>query len=294
MFALNSLYSQLLFSTVRISTKNYDGRIGSGTAYFFHLKLDDNQVVPILITNKHVIENAILGEFLVHEAMMDKNDNKLAPSGKSCRIVFEKDFHKEWHLHPNKNVDLCAMLFQPLKTKAEQQDKQLYYTPLDETLIPNEKTISELSAYEEVTMVGYPIGLWDEIKNLPLIRKGGTALHPIANFQNQPIGILDIAAFPGSSGSPVFIVNEGSYSTSKGIHIGSRLMFIGTQFAAPNYTAEGKIEIREIPTALAPIVTTQNFIHLGYYIKSSEILTLKTHIFNSLGLSLLQVGHHDT
>lgn len=290
MFALNSLCSQLLFCTVRVFTKTYNGKTGSGTAYFFHLKLDDNQFVPILVTNKHVIENANQGEFLVHEAMTDSN-KKLVPSEKSCNIIFEKDFHKEWYFHPNKNVDLCAMLFQPLRLKAEQQEKKLYYTPLDEALIPNEEMFRELSAYEEVTMVGYPIGLWDEIKNLPLIRKGGTALHPIANFQNQPVGILDIAAFPGSSGSPVFIINEGSYNTSNGIHIGSRLIFIGTQYAAPYYTSEGKIEIREIPTALAPIITTQNFIHLGYYIKSSEILTLKAHIFNSLSLSPMEAKH---
>ena len=87
----------------------------------------------------------------------------------------------------------------------EKQEKHLFYTHLDESSIPSEEQLKELIAYEEVTMVGYPIGLWDENKNLPLIRKGGTALHPIANFKNQPVGILDIAAFPGSSGSPVFI-----------------------------------------------------------------------------------------
>lgn len=162
--------------------------------------------MPILVTNKHVIENADQGEFLVHEAILDNNNPM--PSDKSCNLHFTSDFHVRWYSHPDETIDLCAMLFQPLKEKAEQEEKKLYYIPLDETLIPNEEKLKELSAYEEVTMVGYPIGLWDEIKNLPLIRKGGTALHSVANFQQKPIGILDIAAFPGSSGSPVFIINS--------------------------------------------------------------------------------------
>lgn len=33
--------------------------------------------------------------------------------------------------------------------------------------------------------------------------------------------------YPGSSGSPVFIMNQGSYKTQQGITIGSRLMFLG-------------------------------------------------------------------
>ena len=76
--------------------------------------------------------------------------------------------------------------------------------------------------------------------------------------------------------------------------MGSRLIFLGTQFAVPIYTSEGKIEVREIPTMMIPIIKTQNFTHLGYYIKSSEIFTLKTLILNKLGLSPLEVKQNGT
>ena len=39
--------------------------------------------------------------------------------------------------------------------------------------------------------------------------------------------MIDAGVFPGSSGSPVFIYNQGSYPTKDGIAIGSRVLFVG-------------------------------------------------------------------
>ena len=41
---------------------------------------------------------------------------------------------------------------------------------------------SELSAVEEILMIGYPNGLWDAVNNYPLIRRGVTASHPAVDF----------------------------------------------------------------------------------------------------------------
>ena len=42
--------------------------------------------------------------------------------------------------------------------------------------------LEELSALEELVMVGYPIGLWDKNNNFPIFRKGYTASHPAIDF----------------------------------------------------------------------------------------------------------------
>lgn len=70
-------------------------------------------------------------------------------------------------------------------------------------------------------MIGYPIGLWDDVNNLPLIRKGITSIHPAIDFRGRSIGVADLACFHGSSGSPILIANEGMYGTKTGASLGN-------------------------------------------------------------------------
>ena len=101
--------------------------------------------------------------------------------------------------------------------------RECYYCMLDKSHIPDDRALADLRALEEVSMVGYPIGLWDEANNLPILRRGTTATHPAIDFGRLPRGIVDIACFPGSSGSPVMILDEGELR-----HIGNGRRSIGS------------------------------------------------------------------
>ena len=141
-------------------------------------------------------------------------------------------------------------------------------------MIPYKEKLDELSALEEVVMVGYPTGLEDERNKLPIFRKGFTSAHPGIDFNCDGIGLVDMACFPGSSGSPIFILNEFGYSDKKGNYFMGkpRLIFLGVLFAGPQYDAYGQITIKEIPTSNKIILTdTKVMINLGYYIKSYEL-----------------------
>jgi len=87
--------------------------------------------------------------------------------------------------------------------------------------------MDELSALEEVTFIGYPNGIYDSANKNALIRKGITSTPVWNNYLGKPNFLIDASVFPGSSGSPVFIFNQGSYPSSGGITIGSRLLFVG-------------------------------------------------------------------
>ena len=50
-----SIYEQLSFRTTRIETEDEKGCIFSGTGFFFNLKVKDG-IVPLLVTNKHVVK----------------------------------------------------------------------------------------------------------------------------------------------------------------------------------------------------------------------------------------------
>jgi hypothetical protein len=277
MINLNSLASQLLFTTTRILTEQNDGTQSSGTAFFVHFKVSETRELPVLITNKHVVKNSLLGTFFVHLGVKDEN-GQLVPKFASQPIKLS-NFQNLWIHHPG-DVDLCAMPFEPLRQEALAQGQEIFYQPITEYYFPTTEILSNLSALEDIFMVGYPIGLWDDVNNFPVLRRGITASHPSVDFKGKSMGLADIASFPGSSGSPILVVNEGLFTSQSGICLGSRLIFLGVLYAGPQFTANGDIKIVEIPTAQTPISRTDIPAHLGYYVKAKELITLKEHILS--------------
>jgi len=152
-------------------------------------------------------------------------------------------------------------------------------------VIQSDAELSDLFSVSDVLMIGYPIGLWDEKNNLPLIRRGITAVHPKTNFNGNSVGCIDIAALPGSSGSPVVIFDQGVYATRGSTVAGSRAILLGVLFAGPRQRIDGKVEIVEIPTASVAVSAMQIPAHLGYYVKAKEILELKSTLFKTHGLT---------
>lgn len=263
-----SISEQMMFNTIRLET--LDG--SSGTGSYFTFKIGDI-IVPIIITNKHVINNNPneIVTFYIH--IIGTNNE---PS-ENIRITYQTD----WHFHSSK--DICFCYVNPLFEKIRQElHKEIFFKANDESLIPSTQQLEELTALEELVMVGYPIGLWDKVNNFPIFRKGYTASHPALDFNEKGIGLVDMACFPGSSGSPIYILNEGAFGTKKGTVVGSRIILLGYLFAGPQYDAQGNISIIDIPTKQRIGAHTPIMVNLGYYIKSSEILELKTIIERDL------------
>lgn len=53
--------------------------------------------------------------------------------------------------------------------------KELFYIAFDVSTLPDRKLLDDVSALEDIIMVGYPNGIWDEKNNKPIFRKGITA-----------------------------------------------------------------------------------------------------------------------
>lgn len=138
-------------------------------------------------------------------------------------------------MHPDPDVDICVMPVEPLRRQSADAGRDPFATPLRDALIPTDEALTGLSAMEEVVMVGYPIGLWDAANNFPILRRGHTASHPATNFQGKPQGLVDMACFPGSSGSPILIINEGGYATPNGFSVGTRIHFLGVLFGDQSF-----------------------------------------------------------
>jgi len=258
-----TISEKMLYSTVRIVSNNNS----TGTGFFFNFNFDENKTVPVIITNKHVVNDNQKEkvEFFIHTRNGDMPDEK----------KLSVSFCPQWYFHPDK--DLCFCFVNPLFEKVKTKQKDIFYISLDEKLIWNNIKLEELSAIEEVVMVGYPIGLWDQNNNLPLFRRGITSSHPAVDFNEKNIGVVDMACFPGSSGSPIFILNENGYTDKKGnSYLGAkRIIFLGVLFAGPQMNAKGEIMVEEIPTQKKFSPSTPMMINMGYYIKAIDILIFK-------------------
>jgi hypothetical protein len=125
-------------------------------------------------------------------------------------------------------------------------------------------------------MVGYPIGLWDTHNNRPIFRKGITATQPGLPYNGKKEFLVDIAALPGSSGSPIFLYKEGlNVVNSVGNKLAGRddkFFFIGVLYGGPMYNAKGEIKIQNVPTTNDPKVTLRIPTNLGLVISSEELL----------------------
>jgi hypothetical protein len=276
------LIEQLTHSTVRIETLLSSGGISTGTGFYmnFLLNKDDDTCVPVIVTNKHVVAKASIGKFYITLA----TETGLPNVGKHQEFQID-NFETHCIKHPNPDVDLVAFPIGPLKHQVEQSSGKLFYIPLPIELIPKKEERATYSSMEDIVMIGYPNGIWDAKNNLPLIRKGITATHANISFNGKAEFLTDIASFPGSSGSPVFLANIGGYMDNKGnTYMGTpRIRLLGIHYAGAMHTASGEIKIVTAPTSNVPVPITQIPNNIGVAINSNEILNLEKEVLRVIG-----------
>ena len=256
---------QFLYSTVRIEADLPNGT-SVGTGFIAEYKFENNYFL-FLVTNKHVVDKAIKGRFFFTKAD-EKNEPKMGD-----RLDIEADFKKVWQFHPN-GEDIAFTPFLPLLFQIERvMEERVYIKPIPLSLIPNKEQEEKLTALEEVIFIGYPSAIYDTKNLLPIIRKGTTATPIPIDYEGKPLFLIDASVFPGSSGSPVFIYNFGSYSdTDGGLVPDSRIYFVGVISQVLINEEYGKIEFKEIPSIKVPTYKTNQILNLGVVIKSRVII----------------------
>ena len=163
----------------------------------------------------------------------------------------------------------------PIIQLAQHSGNPIFYKTFEVTHIPTKDQQKSIDAIEDIIMIVYPNGLWDEINNMPIMRKGTTATDITIDYNGRKEFMIDAACFPGSSGSPVVLCNPGTYRTRNGNTNlgGSRFYLLGVLYAGPQLTVTGEIKIVTIPTAQQkPLAISHIPNNLGYVIKSERIL----------------------
>lgn len=266
-----SVIEQLCFSTVRIETTSVNGNQFSGTGFIFNLTIDD-KIIPLIITNKHVVKEMDRGIFMLTE----KDQQEMPIYTNHYPIVIEHEFERHWIMHPDPQIDLCVMPLNPILEKAFiNLQKRFFIKNFDNSLIPSTEKLTEIDIAEEILMIGYPNGLWDSVNNMPIVRRGTMATNINLNHNGRREFVIDAACFPGSSGSPIILFNKGGYTDKNGnLNWGQgRLMLLGILYAGPQQTVEGDIRIVTIPNSQQKALSISHIPNnLGYIIKSDAIL----------------------
>lgn len=221
---VDSLSKQVLFNVVRIENQSRLG-LSSGTGFIMDAAPSGERnkqggTLPVIVTNKHVVANAdvIRVNFVARQDLENK-----PLLGSAAQVTFQAG---ELAIvgHPDPAIDIAIIPLVPLLNAT---DRPAFYSISGRELMPTAMAAAELDALEEVTFVGYPNGWYDTQHHTPIIRRGITATPIVLPWSGRPVFLVDGSVFGGSSGSPVFLLNEGSYSHKGGFTVGSRLLLVG-------------------------------------------------------------------
>jgi V8-like Glu-specific endopeptidase len=192
------------FASLYLEIYDHDIKLGSATGFVIKPKN-----TYYLVTNYHVLSNKdpktkafIPGHSQRIPDRVRIRYTVLNPPGDSV-IVWENlldDKNKPlWHSDTinNEMIDVVEL---PLKNS-----KPILITPVDYITGANKDLC--ISPTEKVVIVGYPFGISDDIKH-PIWQTGFIATEPDISQNGKPIVFVDVSAFPGMSGSPVYYVTN--------------------------------------------------------------------------------------
>ena len=260
-----------MYSTVRISYQapvqiNGQPAIQTkwGTAFLFAFFKTDATNFPALVTNRHVVEDMRKCLFSFSAAASDG-----APDLQNHIPISIDEFDKAWIPHPS--VDLAII---PVGKFINELKIKPFFISLDETLIPTDAELKELTPVEQVITVGFPGALWDDVHNLPIFHRGYTASAPYIEFQGRKEFLIDFTTWPGASGSPVLLYNEGTWLDRKGNILmgGIRAKLLGVAYGVAQQDVEGNVMIQAGPTSVSAAGRMSVPTNLGACIAASRIL----------------------
>lgn len=272
---VETIAEQLYFNTILIESQTNEGITSVGTGFIIDAVHKTRQG-SFLVTNKHVINGGTKGVLRFH---LKEDGSPKLQQGYKLNVP---DFKVYWMGHPDPKVDVTLMSMSVVLEHAKQSGKELYYRSIPQSLCPSERDLEELDALEEIVFIGYPLGIYDEAQYLPVVRRGITASPVQVDHDGERKFLIDAAVFPGSSGSPVFILDRGVYpKRGGGVVLADRTHFLGILAAGYYESSTAAVVRTPIPTGgQHPSGTGKQMINLGIVFKADTVFELAQSIIS--------------
>lgn len=271
-----TLADELFYTAVNLHRVRGGAGVGTGTGFFWTTTLANEKEATFLVTNKHVLEGCDQISAVCHEA--DVSTGQPKGTFATCVIDITPDAVVN---HPNPIIDLCAVPFGPTQNQALNAGSSLFTKSIRSDSVPNDKQWSDFDSIEEVVMIGCPRGIYDDVNNLPIVRRGITATPLHKRYGGRDEFMVDMACFPGSSGSPVFMMSRGHMDRASNTYMigAGRFFFLGVLYSGPLITNEGQVVLSSQPR-----VEVAAMMHLGQVIRSSAVLQMEDELVRCFNL----------
>lgn len=204
------IFEELIFLNTVLIENLTDKELGTG--FLVYKKVDDSQGKYLLFSNKHVfwgkkdakkpgIKKQI--KITLHK-MNERGEYEI---GQTHHFTGELDRNGAGYFdHPDINVDVACANISGLSN----MNVKLNIKGLDMDLFCN-FDMKNIYAGMKIIFLGYPSGFYDRKNFLPIMRSGTIASLPSVDFNGNRQILLDAQIFPGSSGSPVFVLLNDKY-----------------------------------------------------------------------------------
>jgi len=267
---MTSFLEDLIRLTIRLECADDTGRKWTGTGFMFSLLETKTESFPVIVTNRHVTNGANL--VTLYFSVGDSLGRRLPDRMVAATI---KNFETSWFPHPDPAIDLAVIPIGKILEELGSNDRPVLTSKIGLSSVLSERGLQTLDAVEEITMIGYPNGLWDYLNNVPLVRRGATATPIYLEHCGKPDFVIDLACFPGSSGSPVFIINRGPFVDKIGnLYHGRRCILVGVLHSGPHTETAGVVIDKD--TGRSSHFSVLQMMHLGYCVRASKIMDFES------------------
>jgi len=249
-----SLLERLFYTTVRISGFDTAGNEVEGTAFFLRAKNNGIEDV-FLVSNRHLVKD-------IRRCVLKLHAYRYGRPDRTRTVDLDiKGIDRLW-IHHEGGTDISILPISSIMGYIDHSDAKAYFQALDGAMVPDERSTREqIDAVEDVYFIGYPNGLYDDVHNLPIIRKGTTSTPFWVDFKGERQFLIDGNIFPGSSGSPVLLIDRSDrFDRKDRLDPKKRVLFLGMIMSAFQYSEED--------------CTPKQMMDLGVVIKSRVILDL--------------------
>jgi hypothetical protein len=193
---VQTLFERLFFTTVRIEATTASGDHSCGTGFFYGIEVGPDRVVQLLVTNKHVVEDArrVMLWFIAAE-----DSERQQPKLGNLHRIDISDPGELFVGHPDQKIDVAVGPISGVLEELRRKGHYCFFRNFNPSLALSDEDGELLDALEKVTFLGYPNGLHDLANGMPIARQGITATPISVNYGGEPVFLIDASVFPGSS-----------------------------------------------------------------------------------------------